>query len=120
MYAKGKSYVKAASESIRHDPVKLSNLQSFGVSIDQYEFAYQSMVLRGSAKLSYASVLLITSRRDFIPYLHLYRQPEVISAVDELAAKGSIRRIVINGANQYIVKNGQTMSIDIGLQHLGF
>ena len=120
MYAKGKSYVKATPQSIRHDPVKLSNLQLFGVSIDEYEFHYQSMVLPGSTKLSREGVLMITSRLDFVPYLHLYHQPEAIKAIDELVVKGTIRRIEINGVNQYTLPNGQMMSIDIGLQRFVF
>ena len=105
--------------SLRHVRERQINRQSdsswlisgrYGVLIDEYQLTYQPMVLSESAKLSRDSIVLIANRPDFVPYLHLYRQPEVTKAVDELLAKDSISRVVVINVDQYTMNNRATTS----------
>ena len=100
--------------------LKLANLRSFRVSIDDYQLAYQSMVLPGSTKLSRDGACW--SRVDPIsfPTCICTVSPRKSTLLTNRWRKEAFEELSSMASTSNIVKNGQTMSIDIGLQRFDF
>ena len=107
MYAKDKSYMKVTPSAIRLDLVKLSSLQSFDISIDDYEMAYRSMILPTTTKLSQEGISFLTSCPDFVPYYHLYNQIEMVKLTTDMVNKGKIKPVIVDNFTQYVVTNNE-------------
>ncbi len=71
MYSKNPSFAKLTPSVIQDDPEKMANLQSFGIAIQQYQAAYENMILPVRTKLSPQGIEYLCKSKDFIMKSHL-------------------------------------------------
>jgi len=71
MYSKNPSFAKLTPSAIQEDPEKMANLQSFGITIQQYQAAYENMILPVRSKLSPQDIEYLCKSKDFIMKSHL-------------------------------------------------
>ncbi|CAF4863717.1 unnamed protein product [Rotaria sp. Silwood1] len=106
MYCKTSSFVKLTPAEIQEDPDKLTNLQSFGITIDEYATAYSKMVLPSRTKLSSEGIAYICPSKNFVPYYHLYHQKEIINKFDKLIEDGKIKSMNgDDGITRYVISD---------------
>jgi hypothetical protein len=106
MYSKNPSFAKLTPSAIEEDPEKMANLQSFGITIQQYKAAYENMILPVRTKLSPQGIEYVCQSKDLIPYYHLYTQQELIKEIDALVENGIIKRIISNdGITRYVMSD---------------
>jgi hypothetical protein len=106
MYAKNSSFAKLTPAAIQEDPEKIASLQSFGITIQQYQAAYENMILPLRTKLSPQGIEYLCKSKDFIPYYHLYSQNEIIKEIDTLVQNGKIERVTSNdGITRYVMSD---------------
>jgi hypothetical protein len=106
MYSKNPSFAKLTPATIQEDPKKIASLQSFGITIQKYEAAYQNMILPHHTNLSSQGIEYLCGSKDFIPYYHLYNQTKIIEAIDKLVQNEEIKRVMSNdGSTRYVLFN---------------
>ncbi len=96
MYSKNPSFVKLSPAVIREDPAKVASLESFGITLREYQAAYENMKMPASAKLNSAGVKYLSESEYFIPYYHLYTQDKCVKEIDKLIRNGKIQRVTGN------------------------
>jgi hypothetical protein len=103
MYSKNPSFAKLEPAAIQEDFEKIASLQSFGITIQQYQATYENMILPSRTKLSLQGTTYLCKSKDFIPYYHLYIQKEIINETGKLVQNGKIKRVIgIDGITRYM------------------
>jgi hypothetical protein len=102
-YSKNPSFAKLPPTVIREDPAKVAGLQSFGITLREYQAAYEEMSMPARTKLSSEGVKYICQSKYFVPYYHLYIQDECVKEIDKLVRNGKINRITGNDNRTYYV-----------------
>jgi hypothetical protein len=102
MYSKNPSFAKLTPSAIQEDPDKIANLQSFGITIQQYAAAYENMILPVQTKLSSQGIEYLCKTKYLIPFYHLYKQNGIVKEINNLEEKGQIQRVINDGITQYV------------------
>jgi len=106
MYSKNPSFAKLTPSAIEEDPEKMANLQSFGITMQEYKAAYENMVLPVRTKLSPQGIEYLCKSKDFIQYYHLYTQQEFKKEIDALVENRIIKRVISNdGITRYVISD---------------
>jgi hypothetical protein len=106
MYSKNPSYAKLTPAAVEEDPEKVASLLSFGITIQQYQAAYENMILPVRTKLTLQGIEYLCDSKYLIPYYHLYSQNEIIKEIDRLVQNEKIKRIISNdGITRYVMSD---------------
>lgn len=88
---KKESYVKVSPLSIRGDPNLLAQLNSYGISIDQYEDGYRTSSLPFKVLLNQNGIETLLTDVNFIPFYHLFiHQSDFHKKVQERINEGML------------------------------
>ncbi len=93
MYSKNPSFAKLPPAVVQEDPAKVASLQSFGITIHEYQAAYEKTILPIRTKLSSEGIKYLCESEYFIPYYHLYTQTECMKEIGKLVQNGKIKRV---------------------------
>jgi hypothetical protein len=74
----------------------LNSLQSFEITFQEYQAAYDKILLPIRTKLSSQGIKYLCDSEDFIPYYHLYTQNVCIEEIDKLVQNGKSKRVTDN------------------------
>jgi hypothetical protein len=102
MYSKNPSFAKLTPAAIQEDRAKVASFESFGITLREYQAAYENMKMPDRAKLNSTGVKYLSESEYFIPYYHLYTQGECLAEIDTLVRNGKINRTT---GNHYVLSD---------------
>ncbi len=106
MYSKKPSFAKLTPAAIQEDRAKLASLESFGITLREYQAAYDDMKMPVNAKLNPQGIIYLCQSEHLIPYYHLYTQDKCVKEIDKLIRNGKIQRVIGNdNITRYILSN---------------
>jgi hypothetical protein len=87
-----KTYLTPAA--VQEDRAKVASLESFGITIQEYQTAYEKMILPNHTKLNSEGVKYLCESQHLIPYYHLYTQKECVKEFEKLMKNGKIKQVI--------------------------
>lgn len=112
---KKESFAKISPSAIRSDPHLLSRLNSYGITIGQYEESFRAFSLPFKILLNQNGIDLILNDVHFVDYYHLFiHQSEFSKQVQQRIEQGLIREVNINSKKFFVTTSGRLILGAIG------